>query len=327
MPLPPKPGKFLLAAALLLLVLAAGVFRWGGFAPDPDILSGNVEIRQVELSFRVGGRLQELLVDEGMSVRRGQVLARLDSDLLSAALAQAEAALQAQRAQLNRLLAGYREEEVLQAQEQVRAARALADNADLQLARVAGLRRNNATSQRELDNALSAARQRHADLAAAEQVYALHARGYRQEDIEAQKATVAAAEAEAARARISLEDAVLKAPSDGTVLTRSQEEGAIVAAGSPVLCLTLTDPVWLRVYVDEPRLGRVRPGMAVEVFSDASPQPLAGTVGYISPSAEFTPRNVETREVRSSQVYRLRVLVKDPDRLLRQGSPVRVRLP
>ncbi len=315
------PGAlFVLALALILYVLT----RHGDRAL---VLYGNVEIRQVELSFRVEGRIARLLVDEGDSVHKGQILARLDSDVYEAALRQAEAQVQAQEAQLARLEAGYRSEEVAQAEEQVRAARAQADLARIQLERIRNMHRQNATSQQALDNALSAARQSRAELAAAEQVYAMHASGYRKEDIAAQKATLAAARAQADLARIRHADCELAAPGDGIVLTRAQEEGAIVAAGSPVLTLTLRDPVWLRVYVDEPHLGRIRPGMAVEVLADCSQAPFAGTVGYISPAAEFTPKNVETSEVRTSLVYRIRVLAKDPDNMLRQGMPVRVRLP
>ncbi len=291
------------------------------------VLHGNVEIRQVELSFRVDGRIARILVDEGMRVHKGQVLARLEEETYRANLARAEAAVQAQKAQLDRLEAGYRVEEVEQAKKQAESARAQADYARIQLDRITSMRRANAVSQQSLDNAISLAKQSLAGLAAAEQAYAMHARGYRAEDIAAQKASLAAANAEYELARIALQDCVLTAPSEGVVLTRAQEDGAIVAAGSPLLTLTLDDPVWLRVYVDEPSLGRIKPGMPVQVWADCAQKPFAGTVGYISPSSEFTPKNVETAEVRSSLVYRIRVLAQDPDNMLRQGMPVRVTLP
>ena len=175
-----------------------------------------------------------------------------------------------QRAQLGKLEAGYRVEEVEQAREQVRSAKAQADYAKIQLDRITSMHRQNAISQQALDNALSLARQSLANLAAAEQARDMHERGYRKEDIEAQKATLAAAEADLELARIALADCELHAPSSGVVLTRAQEEGAIVAQGSPLLTLTLSDPVWLRVYVDEPNLGHVKPGARILVWADCS---------------------------------------------------------
>ena len=143
----------------------------------------------------------------------------------------------------------------------------------------------------------------------------------------AQRAAVDAAAAALELAEIRLRDALLTAPQDGIVLTRAREAGAIVQAGQTVYTLSLVDPVWLRVYVDEPQLGRIKPGMAVRVRVDAVPdKEFAGRVGFISPAAEFTPKSVETMEVRTSLVYRLRVQVDDPDNVMRQGMPVTVTL-
>ena len=106
-----------------------------------------------------------------------------------------------------------------------------------------------------------------------------------------------------------------------------REPGAIVAAGATVYTLSLIDPVWIRAYVSEPQLGRIAPGMKVQVFTDSAPgKPYNGQIGYISPVAEFTPKTVETADLRSDLVYRLRVVVTNPDRSLRQGMPVTVRL-
>jgi len=130
-----------------------------------------------------------------------------------------------------------------------------------------------------------------------------------------------------AAAKIQLADTELHAPSNGVILTRAQEVGAIVQAGATVLTLSLQTPVWVRAYVDEPHLGDVHPGAKVEVFTDSKPdQPYHGQVGYISPRSEFTPKSVETEELRTSLVYRLRVVVSDPDASLRQGMPVTVKL-
>jgi HlyD family secretion protein len=136
------------------------------------------------------------------------------------------------------------------------------------------------------------------------------------------------AEARLASAETNLADTAIAAPADGVILTRIQEPGAIVAAGAPVYTLSLRNPVWVRAYVREPDLGRVHPGMRALVTTDTAPQhPYHGHIGFISPVAEFTPKTVETTALRTDLVYRLRVIVDDPDESLRQGMPVTVTLP
>lgn len=318
-----KKLKFL----LIPLLLGAALLLWQRWKQDsaPAVLYGNVEIRQVDVAFRVGGRIAALLVDEGDSVDTGAELARLDEDMLRHEDGRARAEYARQLASLQRLESGYRSEEIAAARAEVLAAAALAENARLQLRRVEGLRAGNAVSQKELDSARGSYRNAAARQLAAEEQLALVSTGYREEDIAAQRAAVDAARAEQELAAIRLRDARLLAPQKGIVLTRAEEAGAIVQAGQTVFTLSLVDPVWLRVYVDETRLGSLRPGMTVRVECDAAPgRGFPGTVGFISPSAEFTPKNVETEEVRSSLVYRVRVRMADPENIMRQGMPVRV---
>ena len=189
------------------------------------------------------------------------------------------------------------------------------------------MRASNAISQKELDNARAAEREAAAKLRSAQDQLDMLTSGYREEDVLAQRAAVAAADAELNHAEIQVRDAVLAAPQKGIILTRAREAGAIVQAGQTVYTLTLTNPVWLRAYVDEPNLGKVKPGMPVRVAVDAAPgKTFPGTVGFISPTAEFTPKTVETREVRTALVYRLRVQVEDPENVMRQGMPVTITL-
>lgn len=320
--------KFLIVLPLVPAALALLLWRQPWRDDDALILYGNVEIRQVDVAFRVDGRIAALLADEGDIVAAGTPLARLDADRLTAQAAQARAQLAREKANLQRLESGYRSEEIAAARAELAAARALADNALQNLRRVEAMRAGNAISQKELDNARGTFRNAAAKQKAAQEQLSLVSTGYREEDIAAQRAAVAAAEAQDELARIALADAELTAPQAGVVLTRVREAGAIVQAGQPVFTLSLVNPVWLRVYVDESRLGRVRPGMAVEVLCDALPgRSLPGRVGFVSPSAEFTPKNVETTEVRTSLVYRVRVQTDDAENILRQGMPVRVRLP
>ncbi|MDR2574295.1 MAG: efflux RND transporter periplasmic adaptor subunit [Desulfovibrio sp.] len=320
--------------ALLVIVCVAALVAavvWPPFGARREgtlILYGNVDIRQTELSFRVGGRIARLLADEGDAVFEGQPLAELEDDVLSRQLAQAAAELEGQKAALLRLTSGYRAEEIAQARAAVSAAAAVAKNAGINLRRVAAMRAGNAVSQKELDNARAVAGEAEAGLRSVEDRLEMLVNGYRNEDILAQRAAVAAAEAALRLAEIRLSDTVLKAPQRGIILTRAREAGSIVGAGQTVYALALTNPVWLRAYVDEPRLGLIKPGMDVQVTADAVPdRSFAGKVGFISPTAEFTPKSVETLEVRTALVYRLRIQVEDPENIMRQGMPVTVSIP
>ncbi|MFG6376633.1 MAG: secretion protein HlyD [Desulfovibrio sp.] len=323
-----KKTKLLPAIACLLAIIGGAGFCWQYFGSSKSgalTLYGNVDIRQVDLGFRVGGRIAEVLVDEGDKVEEGQPMARLDADILAQQKNRAAASLEAQKAQLAKLERGYRVQEVAQARAKVAAAKAVAVNAAQNLHRVSAMRGENAISQKELDNARAQDREAKARLKEAQDNLDMLSSGFREEEVSAQKAAVDEAEAQFAMAGIQLDDAVLHAPQKGIVLTRAREAGAIVDAGQTVYTLTLVNPVWLRAYVDEPNLGLIKPGMAVRVAVDAAPgKTFPGRVGFISPSAEFTPKTVETEEVRTALVYRLRIQAEDPENVMRQGMPVTI---
>ncbi|HTU20077.1 MAG TPA: efflux RND transporter periplasmic adaptor subunit, partial [Gemmataceae bacterium] len=161
----------------------------------------------------------------------------------------------------------------------------------------------------------------------AEQALRLAEIGPRKEDIDAARAQLLQQEGVVVQAERRLADSDLTAPNDGIILTRAREKGAIVQAGETVFTLTLASPVWVRTYVNERDLGRIRPNMAAEVRTDSAPDKFyPARIGFISPTAEFTPKTVETRELRTDLVYRLRVVVDNPDGGLRQGMPVTVYL-
>ena len=295
--------------------------------PGELTLYGNVDIREVTLGFRVAGRLARLAVDEGDSVHAGQELARLDTTPIELELNEARANAAAIGARLTLLKSGYRAEDVEQARASVAERRAALTNAEATLARQEALRGTGAVAQRVFDDALAARDQARARLKAAEEAFAELQRGYRHQEIAEGEANHARANAVAAQAEQHLADAVLLAPADGVILTRAVEPGAILAAGTPVFTVSLLAPVWARVYVSEPDLGRATPGRTVLLYTDARPgQPYHGRIGFVSPTAEFTPKNVETPDLRTALVYRARVVVLDPDASLRQGMPVTVRL-
>jgi HlyD family secretion protein len=315
-------------AALVVAGIALGAWAWSTARKQGSedlLLYGNVEVRQVDLAFGVEGPIASVLVDEGDRVEPGQTLAALDQAAFQYAEASAEAVLKTAEARLAELVAGSRAQEVERSEAAVASAEATQENAATNLKRTEELfQRGNAPKQ-GLDAAQLAMRAAESNLREARANLALCVEGTRTEQITQQEAEREARRADLGLQRYRLARATLKAPSPGVVLTRIREPGAVVLPSAPVLTLALVDPVWIRVYVDGPNLGRVATGTAVMVTTDAAPgHAYQGRIGYVSPTAEFTPKSVETPELRTTLVYRARVLVQNPDRRLLQGMPVTV---
>ena len=302
--------------------------RWTGPA-DPNLtLQGNVEVRQVNLGFKVAGRITQLAVDEGDQVVEGQPLAVLDKVYFEDSLAQIRAQRDQMQAQLAKLVAGNRAEDIAQAEAAVAEREASLTNAQVDLERAKALLKGNVGTHKTYDDALAAERVAEAQLNSARQALVAMKAGPRKEDIDAARAQLASTDAAVRVAERSLTDAELKAPSAGVVLSRVRENGAIVNPGETVLVLSLTAPVWVRTYVSELDLPRIHPGDKVRITLDApGAKPLEGRIGFISTTAEFTPKTVETRELRTALVYRVRIVVDDPGDALRQGMPVTVNVP
>ncbi|MDJ0877316.1 MAG: secretion protein HlyD [Halieaceae bacterium] len=319
----------LVMAVLLLILLAGSYFGYQQMNVNGNgdtLLYGNVDIRDVQLGFRVAGRLASMQLEEGDAVAAGDLLASLDDQPLREALAVAEANVLEAKANLDRANTGSRPQEIEQAEAGVEEAQAALVNADKRLVRQQDLFRQGLNSQRALDDAESQQEQAQARLRAAREALALAREGFREEDRAAAAAALAAAEARRDQAMTQLEDTRLYAPSAGVIQVRAREPGSMVNVGEPVYTLSLTDVVYVRAYVGEVHLGQVVPGASVEVLTDSSDRVYLGQVGFISPRAEFTPKTVETPELRTDLVYRLRIVVTDPDEQLRQGMPVTVRL-
>ncbi|MBU0965488.1 MAG: secretion protein HlyD [Proteobacteria bacterium] len=319
---------------LLLLILAAVA---GGFVyrtmhnkqigTGELTLYGNVDIRKVDLGFRVGGRIAEVLVQEGDRVQAGQVLTRLDNTPYLDELNLAQAQLEQAAAVLKKMEAGTRPQEIAQSAALVRERQASVKNLQTEYQRLKNLIATGAVSQQSFDNTSAALAEATARLATAQEGLNLAREGFRNEDIEAARADLQAARARMAGAGTRLSDTEIKAPQQGIILTRVEEPGAIVGIGQTVLTLALDTPLWIRAYVEEPDLGRVYPGMPAQIFTDSAPNhPYQGQVGFISPEAEFTPKSVQTEELRTRLVYQLRIVADNPDHGLRQGMPVTVRL-
>jgi HlyD family secretion protein len=322
-----KP-RIIIIAAVVALAAAGGTWACRGRGEaDRPTLFGNVDIREVNLAFRTGGRIADIKVDEGSPVHAGDLIASLDPEPLQDAVANAEAAVAASGAHAAMLHQGYRSEDVAQAKARLEAAQAALKEAEQQLVRQQAMVPSGAAPQRTLDNAVSQRDQAAAQVRTAEQSLRELSVGYRKEEIAEADGQLRQAQASLETARLNLRDAQLTAPSDGVILTRAVEKGSMVAAGTPGFSLTLTSPVWARAYVNETQLGRFNSGTQVTLTTDLHPdQPYHGVVGFVSPTSEFTPKNVETADLRTALVYRLRIVVTDPDVQLRQGMPVTVRL-
>lgn len=319
--------KKIITVLLGLGLLGAGITSYRAFMSRKaeGILYGNVDIREATLSFRVTGRVAEVLVDEGTAVKAGDLLARLDTEPLQNALRAAESAAGALEARNALIHRGYRSEDAAQAKARLDAARAAFTDAELTLGRQKALMVSGATSRSALDSAQSGRDQAAAQLRVAEEQVRAMNTGFRKEEIAESDAQLRQAQAQVATARLALQDATLVAPSEGVVLTRAIEKGTQVQAGTPAFSLSLTRPVWVRAYVGEPQMGRFSSGTRVQVRTDApNGRIYHGTVGFVSPTAEFTPKPVETADLRTSLVYRLRIVVDDADGQLRQGMPVTV---
>jgi len=327
-----KLKKGLRLAVVLLLALGAGSWWYFGRPDGQDArhlqLYGNVDIREIDLVFNNSEHIDELLVQEGDRVLKGQLLATLHRERIQAEVAAAEARVAARKAALARLETGSRPEEVRQARANVAAARARLSDAQVTYDRIRVLLKDQVVPQQTVDDAKANLNTTRADLDVAQEALALAVQGPRLEDIEEARALLKAEEAQLQLAREVLKDTELFAPVAGIIRNRILEPGDMVSPQKPVLTLAMVNPVWVRSYAPEGYLGKLVPGMLADVSTDSYPdKTYPGWIGYVSPTAEFTPKNVETPELRTRLVYQVRVYVCNPQDELRLGMPATVTIP
>jgi len=315
--------------ALLLIAGIAGVliFRHEQELSKRLTFYGNVDIRQIQTAFYSTGRIQQMLAREGDAVTNGQLIAELDATRYEAAAAKAEAQVAMQQQVVARMLAGSRPEEIVQAQARAREAEAALTDALQKQVRAQALAKEEYVSQQQLDDARTAVDTKRANLEAVRQSAELAVLGPRKEDIAAAQAQLSVYEAALKLAKQELADSKLYAPADGIIQNRILEPGDMASPQSPVYTLALNNPVWVRAYVPEPDLGKISAGLRAEVRTDSFPGKVyEGWVGYISPSSEFTPKQVETTDLRTRLVYQVRIYVKNPQNELRLGMPATVKI-
>jgi HlyD family secretion protein len=319
--------KFLWLATLALLPLLAG-FRWPWqSAGDTERieLSGTVEAREVDLAFQVGGRIAELRVDEGDAVKPEQWVAELDARDYELALRNAIAQMEAAHAALAALRAGTRIQELRVAEAQLAKAQADLDYARVEFKRVADLVSKKLAPEDQLDQSRQRQNVALAGVEQARQNLALLREGPRQEDIDQAAATLRARQAAVETARQQRGYVQLRSPVAGVVSVRLAEAGEVVSPGKAVLRVAELGRPWVRAYLNETDLARVRLGQSAEVRVDGLPgKVLAGRLAFIAPDAEFTPKTVETRALRVDLVYRVKIEVDNSDGALKLGQPADV---
>jgi HlyD family secretion protein len=285
-------------------------------------LSGNVEITSVEASFRIPGRVVERLVDEGEQVHAGQVIARLDDSTLSKEVSLRQADVHAAEAVLAELVAGSRTEEIGQAEAVLSRAEAEATRADADWKRVRNLFEREVVSRRDLDNARAATDSARAGVRQARETLALARKGPRRERIDQGRARLHEAKAALAIARENLSYAILTSPLPGMVMAKHVEPGEQVAAGTPIVTIGDLAHTWVRAYIGESELGRVKLGQKARVSIDSYPgKQFPATVSFIASEAEFTPKSVQTATERVKLVYRVKITIPNPAGTFKPGMP------
>ncbi len=332
-----KHVKRLILALFLLGIIGWGLLKWTHVSSFVGKLSGrqvqvhtiefqgNVEVREVRVGFKIRGRIERMYVDEGERVKKGQLLAELDPTDFYIAQQKAQASVRSREAELEKLKNGPLPDEIVRAKARTQQARSELELAEKEYMRAKKLYEEELISQNKFEFFLTKWKLAQSQLRALESSQKLIERGARQEDIKKMEALLKLALAQLEEANQKLRDAKLFSPVDGLIQTRVHEPGEYIQAGIPVYIISIDEPLWIRTYVNERELERVYPGMGVRIVTDTGRE-YKGRIGYISPNAEFTPRTVQTREVRTDLVYRMRIIVHEA-KTLRQGMPVTILIP
>jgi len=316
------------AFAVLVSLLSASAAASGcRKAADPTeiVAAGHVEATEVRISTKVAGTLLRLNVDEGAAVAAGQELARVDTTDTQLALQTARADRAQAEAELQLRRAGSREEDVREAEAQVTRAQADLAGAARDLERMEGLLASGSGTTQARDDARTRHDVARASLDAARERLKRLKAGYRREEIDAAAARVQGADARIGQLEQQLKDAVIASPSTGVVTEKLAEQGELLARGTGLVVVTDLANAWLNVYVSETDLGRIRLDQEASVVTDDG-QTRRGRVSFVASQAEFTPKNVETRDERVKLVYKVKVALENRDGLFKPGMPAEARL-
>lgn len=314
---PPRPR---LRRWFMAVLLGAAVIAGCGRKVRPDG-SGTIEATQVDVAPEVAGRLVEIPVSEGSPIQSGDVVARIDASDYELQRDRARGEREQARAQVDLVAAGARSEDVEAARAHVRSAQAAFDLAETNRGRIEALVSSGAATARQGDEARTASEQAAASLDASQETLAKLLRGSREEEVRAAQARLDQATAALELADRAVADCTVAAPIEGVVTTRIRDVGEFVAVGAPIVTISRLDQVWLSIYVPEARLSEVKLGAPAYVKVDGDPATYEGMVEFISPEAEFTPRDVQTADERAKLVYRVKIALPNPDGVFKPGMP------
>jgi len=285
-------------------------------------VSGNIETTEVDVGFKISGRIVSLSLQEGDWVENGKILAKLDDEDLHHRFELAKATLNSAQAKLNKLLAGSRPEELREAEAALHQAQFDLENKQAHYERMKVLFEGHVIPKETLDNAEAGYKIAKATVQRATENYKLVKEGPRKEDIEDAKAQVEQARASLKLAEIQLSYTVLNSPLSGVVLVKSSEMGEVVNPGTSIITLADLENVWLKAYIPETDLSKVKWGQEVIVTTDLRPKKeYKGKISFISSQSEFTPKSIQTEKERVTLVYRIKVDIPNPDRELKPGMP------
>lgn len=287
---------------------------------------GNIDTRTVKVGFRFIGKIENITKDEGENVKKGETLVILDNSSLKKSIKELEANIEASTIELSKLKSGFRDEEIQEAKATFDEATANLNKINDTYTRQKNLYKTKSTSEENFILSELNYKQALATLDKAKAAYKLVKNGYRKEDILVQEAKLKALEAQKEKLEVDIKDSNIISPVDGVILNRYKEISSITTAGESVLEIAKTDEFWVRAYIDENHLGDIKPNLKMLIFTDSRKEPYEGYIGFISPIAEFTPKNIETQELRADLVYSFRVIVKNNDDKLRQGMPVTLQI-
>lgn len=316
--------KILVISSLVLLLFNGCSDKTEG----DEKFYGNVDVRTVSLAFQVSGKIDSIPFEEGQKVKKGDLLATLDNALYEAYLKQSEAQIAVQKAQIQKLEKGYRKEDIEKARATMEQKKVLMENAESTFKRYQKLLTTRSISDEQYDTSKTAYESANALYAYAKSSLKLLENGYEKEDILSAKAQLSALESQKDQHQIHLNDTKLYAPSDGLILTRVYEVGSIVNASQVVIEMAKEDEYWIRSYLSEKYLGLIKPGMKALIVTDNNREKVyEGKVSFISPLAEFTPKSVQTEDLRTDLVYRFRIVLNTYDDRIKQGMPVTIKFP
>lgn len=321
------PLKKVIVSAVLLTLVGGGTYWYISSAPaktNPAVAWGNVDTRQVSLAFEGSGRILTLNKEEGERVTKGEALGELDTEALSIALREAEANTRALTAAVSLAEEGYRREDIEAARAQAASLEKQTELARITWARQVELKKANTTTAQALDEARLKLESLRRELDAANQNLRKLEAGLRPQEVAEVRARADAGRAAVDSLHYQIEKAArLVSPVSGVIRSRLAEPGDMASASRTIYQIAVTDPKWVRAYVTETQLGFVKEGAEATILTDTT-EPVAATVGYISSTAEFTPKTVQTQDLRTVLVYEVRLNVRDPDNRLRLGQPVTV---